>query len=310
MGGSVTTYDAGMAVPDWPTTNEYWWYPVKLWLAVWDVFLEHGHRLLGQLAGMVAILLAIVIWRQDRRKWMRWVAVGVVAGVIAQGTLGGLRVLADDRVLARIHGCIAPLYFALCAAVVTWTSRRWQRASVTSAPVAANVWLRRLAWLLPAAVYLEIVFGALLRRPSPSTTPGDVGPWIWMKVINAGLIVLLAAWLLAAIWRQRWGGSCTAAPGARVQLSPQRFLVRRGLWLAGLLIVQLVLAGATWVTNYGWPEWCTRWIWPLSYTVVAQGGLEVLATTAHAATGSLLLAVSLSLALWLRRDPPQRARRV
>jgi cytochrome c oxidase assembly protein subunit 15 len=291
-----------MAVPDWPTTNDYWWYPIKFWLAVWDVFLEHGHRLLGQLAGIVAILLAVLIWRQDGRHWMRWVAVGVVAGVIAQGTLGGLRVLADDRVLARIHGCIAPLYFGLCAAVVTWTSRRWQRnalarraseggeatqlAGTGAAPVAANVWLRRLAWLLPAAVYLEIVFGALLRRPSASTTPGDVGLWIWLKVINAGLIVLLAAWLLAGIWRRRSAGA---------------MLVRRALWVACLVTLQLVLAAATWVTNYGWPEWFTRWIWPLSYTVVAQGRLEVLATTAHAATGSLLLAVSLSLALWAGR---------
>ena len=115
MGGAVTTYDAGMAVPDWPTTNSYWFYPVKAWLAFWDVFLEHGHRLLGQAAGLLAIALAVTIWRSDDRRWMRWVAVAILVGVIVQGSLGGLRVLDNNRVLARVHGCIAPLYFAaLC----------------------------------------------------------------------------------------------------------------------------------------------------------------------------------------------------
>ena len=38
MGGTVTTYEAGMAVRDWPTTFSYWFYPFELWLAVWDVF--------------------------------------------------------------------------------------------------------------------------------------------------------------------------------------------------------------------------------------------------------------------------------
>ena len=29
MGGLVTTYGAGMAVPDWPTTYDSWFYPLQ-----------------------------------------------------------------------------------------------------------------------------------------------------------------------------------------------------------------------------------------------------------------------------------------
>src|SRR5437588_9980427 len=50
VGGLVTTYDAGMAVPDWPGTYGYnlLRYPWQTWLAgPWDLFIEHGHRLLG-----------------------------------------------------------------------------------------------------------------------------------------------------------------------------------------------------------------------------------------------------------------------
>ncbi len=55
VGGLVTTYDAGMAVPDWPGTYGYnmFLYPWTSWLAApWDLFIEHGHRLLGSLAGI------------------------------------------------------------------------------------------------------------------------------------------------------------------------------------------------------------------------------------------------------------------
>ena len=47
VGGLVTTYEAGMAVPDWPTTYGYnlFLYPWQTWiLGPWDLFIEHGHR--------------------------------------------------------------------------------------------------------------------------------------------------------------------------------------------------------------------------------------------------------------------------
>jgi heme o synthase len=317
MGGTVTTYDAGMAVPDWPTTYQYWFYPIKLWLAVWDVFLEHGHRLLGQLAGALAILLAVAIWRLDDRKWMRWVGVAVVAGVIAQGALGGWRVLADERLLARIHGCTAPLYFGLCTAVVAWTSRQWRlaeggkrkgeggrRKAEDTSPSIKLPHSAFLPWLVTAAIYLEIVLGAQLRRPSADAAFGGATLpewmktlcfgqaatwfelWVWLKVINAGLIALGVVWLVAASSRRLNGRSVP---------------MRRAWWLAAIVTVQLVLAATTWVTNYGWPAWFTGWIWPLQSAVLAQGQPLVLLTTAHAAVGSLCFVASLSLSLWLWR---------
>ena len=52
IGGLVTTTDAGMAVPDWPNTYGYnlFLYPWTTWFAgPWDLFVEHGHRLLAAL---------------------------------------------------------------------------------------------------------------------------------------------------------------------------------------------------------------------------------------------------------------------
>ena len=283
LGGLVTTYEAGMAVPDWPSTYGYWfYYPVTAWLAVWDLFLEHGHRMLAQVVGVITIALAVVLWRVERRRWMRWLGVAAVAGVVFQGTLGGLRVIADERLLAKIHGCTAPLFFALCAALVTLTSRRWFECD----DFRMVRRLRQLPLAVTAALYLQIVLGAQLRHVSPDGGIGWFELSVWLKLIAAGLIAVGVVWLLVFVMRCAGG---------------QPMLVRRAKLLAALLLVQLVLGAATWVTNYGWPAWFTNNFWAVEYTVVAEGRLQVTMTTAHAALGSLTLVASLSLALWSRR---------
>src|SRR5689334_3625550 len=129
VGGLVTTYKAGMAVPDWPTTYGYnmFLYPWQSWLAgPFDLFIEHGHRLLGATVGMLTIALVIVVWLRDSRRWMRGLSLAALAGVILQGSLGGMRVVLDRVTLAKIHGCVGPLFFATTVALAVVTSRRWR----------------------------------------------------------------------------------------------------------------------------------------------------------------------------------------
>ena len=55
IGGLVTSHEAGMSVPDWPTTYNSWFYPLQKWL--WnfnDLFLEHSHRTIAQIDGIIA----------------------------------------------------------------------------------------------------------------------------------------------------------------------------------------------------------------------------------------------------------------
>ena len=109
IGGLVTTYDAGMAVPDWPITYGYnlFLYPWQTWLSgPWDLLIEHGHRLWASLAGLVTIALVIAVWCYDNRRWARWLSLAALAGIVGQGVLGGMRVRMDDVLFARIHGCV------------------------------------------------------------------------------------------------------------------------------------------------------------------------------------------------------------
>ena len=120
VGGLVTTYDAGMAVPDWPGTYGYnlLRYPWQTWIAgPWDLFIEHGHRLLGATAGLLAISLVVVVLVRERRSSLVVAAFGALGLVIFQGALGGMRVLLDELapapvVLGRVslvvrrHACL------------------------------------------------------------------------------------------------------------------------------------------------------------------------------------------------------------
>src|SRR5882672_10945751 len=103
VGGLVTSYDAGMAVPDWPTTYGYnlFLYPWQTWIeGPWKLFIEHGHRLMGATVGVLTIALLVAVWRCDSRQGVRWLSVLTLGAVIFQGSLGGLRVLLDEVQLA------------------------------------------------------------------------------------------------------------------------------------------------------------------------------------------------------------------
>ena len=64
-GALVTSNDAGLAVPDWPLSYGSLMPPM-----VGGIFWEHGHRMVATTVGLLTILLAVWIWRRDRRRWL------------------------------------------------------------------------------------------------------------------------------------------------------------------------------------------------------------------------------------------------
>jgi cytochrome c oxidase assembly protein subunit 15 len=340
MGGLVTTKGAGMAVPDWPTTYESWFYPLQKW--IWktssDLFLEHGHRTLAQVVGLFAIFLLISVFRHESRKSVRLLAVAILVGLLFQGTLGGFRVLWDERLLARIHGCTAPIVFCLCAVMVTLTSKTWRFTIHRECKVSAELPMDRcqpatpatrpmprpaLLMILSGLVYLEIVFGTLLRHPLIDAWTSWSLVWIWSKVITVGLLFLGILYLVISSLfsirrkKQRDGAppkSQKIADGPSLGMAQPSFypafLRKRIFWFASLFLLQVVLACTTWVANYGWPKWFADNIVNWNYTVARGGLLQVWITTAHAAVGSLVLVSAVTLTLWSRRIDNRRKEQV
>jgi cytochrome c oxidase assembly protein subunit 15 len=276
VGGLVTTYDAGMAVPDWPGTYGYnmFLYPVETWVSgPFDLFVEHGHRLLGSLAGLIAIGLVIVTFQTEPRRWVRWMSVAVLGLVIAQGLLGGLRVLMDARVLARIHGCVGPAFFGMVTAFCVVTSRWWWRKDQKTVSVTATG-LIKLATLMLIVSFCQLVVGAFLRHISIDSTPNVYRGLIWLHVGTAVALVIGTStqWILSRLKRFR---------GTGIRFSANVLML--------LILTQFMLGLGTYVVKFGWPVWFADMDFAASFVVGEKTFWQMNLVTAHVAVGSLIL---------------------
>jgi len=284
VGGLVTTTDAGMAVPDWPNTYNYnmFAYPVRDWFfGPWDLFVEHGHRLLGTLAGILSILLVVVTYWKDPRSWMRWLSWAVLGMVIAQGALGGIRVLLDQRIVAQIHGTVGPGFLALVAAVFVFNSRWWQAAnnSTTSAKKYFEL-LGGAALLAFLLSYCQLGLGAAIRHVSEMASPNFFF-WIVTLHILTAVAILVLAFCIFVVSRMR------LAAGIGVRWT--------SFFLSFLVLIQFVLGLSTWVVKFGWPVWFEEFATAAHFTIPEKSFLQVNVVTAHVAVGSLILAASIVL---------------
>ncbi len=166
MGGLVTSHQAGMSVPDWPNSYGYnmFLFPPRLWIG--GIFYEHTHRLMGTVVGFLSILLTIVAWKVEPRRWARWLATSVLAAVILQGVLGGLRVVLVKLDLAIVHACVAQAFFCLATLMAIVTSRWWLRPPDSSRLIELHGEKRliSLAVISVCAIYVQLMVGATTRH--------------------------------------------------------------------------------------------------------------------------------------------------
>lgn len=287
VGGLVTSYDAGMAVPDWPTTFGYnmFLYPWQTWLfGPWDLFVEHGHRLFAALVGMVAIALCGSCWASKTPVWIRWGSMGLLVLVIVQGVLGGIRVRLNSRELAQVHGIVAPLFFAAASALAVMSTPALQRCQRNN----ANLALGRGTMLLCGLLVVQLVLGSQLRHVDGQMSTSVFRMAVLMHVLMAMVFVVVSSSMTYKAWRSQ-----AAAP-----------FLRHCLTFGLLLIVgQITLGILTWLCRYGWPSgWIATSPLP-AWTVQAGGLAQSMIATAHVAMGALLLAVHVSAAVVAWHSP-------
>jgi len=236
----------------------------RLDVYVHGVLYEHSHRLIGSIVGFLTIALMVSIWARDARKWMKWLGVIALVAVIAQGVMGGLRVTNLSRVLAIIHACFAQAFFALTASLALFTSRSWLQTSAKIETTDVSR-LRNLSLITLGLIYLQFIFGAVLRH---------TGDRLDAHLLFAGLVTIHIFLLLRRILRNH----------------PENpSLVRPVLLLSGLLAVQLTLGIGAYLAEF---------------TAFGEGVppvAGVIITTAHAAIGALMLVISVLLTLDLFR---------
>ena len=260
IGGLVTSKGVGLAVPDWPTTFGH-----NMFLYPWSemvggIFYEHGHRLFASGVGLLTVLLTIALWSREPRRWVRWLGALALFSVVVQGILGGLRVVLLEQTLAVIHGCLAQAFFALLVSLALFTSKEWEGQPRKVRVLEAGR-IRRLSLLTTGFIYLQVVFGAVLRYTG-SLVEGH---------LLVALLVVVHVLLLAF----------------RIQNipNPEPKLWGPILILGILLILQLGLGLGSFLGKFA----------PLSLAVPPMA--VVVLTTTHLVVGALMLATSLVLTL-------------
>ncbi len=197
-GGLVTSNDAGLAVPDWPTSFGYnmFAFPVSRWLAPGGVRLEHSHRLIATCEGMLSIVLAVWVWRAEPRRWVRNLGYATLGAVIFQGVLGGLRVTLRADWIGIVHGCFAQAFFALTALIALVTSRWWLRLGGGDArrlDPAMLAGFSRKVLVVAILIYTQLAIGATMRHAHAGLSipdfPKAYGHW-WPQVHKTDLPAL------------------------------------------------------------------------------------------------------------------------
>jgi cytochrome c oxidase assembly protein subunit 15 len=261
VGGSVTTYRVGLAVPDWPQTFGINMFLYDFWNAPFGVRLEHSHRLYGAAVGLATVFLAVWFGLFERRRWLKVLSAVALVAVIVQGILGGTRVTEVSTLLAALHGAVGQGFFALIVALCVFTGRKWQERP---APILDRDHLRRRAVVLLALVAAQIALGSWLRHYGT-----------WAAVASHGILAL-AVWGHALALEVR-------VEKRRLDLAP---LVLSARSLLVLSTVQMLLGVASFV-----------YLLPFDGTPRAVSFYQAVFRTGHQTTGALVLAAAVIVAL-------------
>jgi heme a synthase len=277
-GGLVTSNNAGLAVPDWPTSFGSFY---KMPRMIGGVKFEHGHRMVAEAVGLLTIGIAVWTWLVDKRRWMRGLTLAAVAGVVFQGVLGGLTVLNFlPPAVSTAHATIGQIMFCVLAALAVFTSRSWleepgqQIARKDARP------LLRHCWMLIGFLLLQLILGAAFRHVWIKWGPMGDNSWpvhkivhtlLYPHILNSLLVTGLVLYVSLRVISKHSGIAHLGRPAVGMLL---------------LLIAQLLLgAGA-----YG-----MRVVQEVNAVQPTLGLVAV--TVAHLGVGALILALTMVLTI-------------
>ena len=266
-GALVTSNDAGLSVPDWPTSFGSLY---KIPHMVGGVRFEHTHRMVAEFIGLLTIAIAIWTWRSDKRRWMKNLGIGALATVVAQGILGGITVLKFlPPAVSTAHATVGQTFFCIAVCIAVFTGRRWVEEDPRVEFDSRRPSLQTLTYLSILFLYVQLILGAMFRHHGMS--------W-WPHVLNAGFVAVILAW---------------TSIRALTQYSKVDAIRRPAVALLSLLLAQLCLGFTAFLTRVAWGRDAVQPELPM-----------IISTVAHVAVGALLLATAVVLAIQVWRHAP------
>ena len=264
-GALVTSNDAGLSVPDWPTSFGSLY---KIPHLVGGVKFEHTHRMIAQFVGFLSIILAVWTWRADPRRWMKYLGLTALGLVIAQGILGGITVLFYlPPAVSSAHAALAQTFFCVVVLIALFTGQNWVEEIPLVEIDRERPSLFALVLFSIVVLYVQLILGAMFRHHGLS--------W-WPHMLNAATVAIVLTWTSVRALSRYSGLDAVRRPA---------------ITLLSLLIAQLCLGFVAFLTRVAWGHDAVQPELPM-----------VVSTVAHVAVGALLLATTVVLAaqVWLR----------
>jgi len=258
-GALVTSNDAGLSVPDWPTSFGTFHMPRM----VGGVFYEHGHRMIAFSTGVLTIGLALWTWLVDRRSWIKKLAIGALGTIIVQGILGGITVLKFlPPAVSTAHAVVGQTFFCMAVAIALFTGRRWTQPEPYTAVDMRRPRLQTLTFLCIGILYVQLILGGMFRHKGMSWEP---------HVFDAALVAAILTWTSVRVLT--YYGKIEA-------------LRRPAIILLSLLMLQLCLGFMAFLTKVVWGR-----------DAAQPQPIMVVSTVSHVAVGALMLATAVVLAI-------------
>jgi cytochrome c oxidase assembly protein subunit 15 len=288
VGGAVTGTEAGMSVPDSVTSYGAVSFLFPLSLMGEDrIFLEHSHRLLGSLVGLVTLIWAIYATFVDRRVMIKALTWGVWLLVVVQGVFGIIRVGEDLRVVGAVHGVFAQIVFVFAVGVAAAQTKAYLEAPslLEDETRKAARRARKLAIVTLFAVLIQLVFGALYRHLGAEKGIHALYSHIGWSFVVFALIIVNGILCMK--------GSRESRPGATLR--------RVGVLQHGLVAWQFLLGWAA--LGMAPPSKADRPIPSAEELASAPpiNAVEAIMTTTHQASGALVFGAVMLAVVWSRR---------
>jgi cytochrome c oxidase assembly protein subunit 15 len=265
-GSTVTSLRVGMADDVWPTPP--WYLLVVSWAETiaargLGFFIEHGHRQLGWIVGVMVLVLAVAMFTVHRGSRLRWLGLFALLGVSIQGVIGGFRVrwhVTWGYELAAVHGVVGQIVFGYLVCLAAVLSRSWLAGATFDLAGAGRV--RRIAATTLFLLIGQLVVGVWLRQFG-----GRSGAPILLHALFALGIVAHAILLLRRVRSEE-----AYASGLRVPV----------LLFNGMVSAQVALGVLAWLLGAGIGALDSA-LFPLE-----SGGM--LLVTLHTFLGAIVLA--------------------
>ncbi|HZY09859.1 MAG TPA: COX15/CtaA family protein, partial [Bacteroidota bacterium] len=236
--------------------------------------------------------------------WMKGLGIAALGTVMAQGVLGGLTVLFMlPTPISVSHATIAQAFFSIIVSIALFTSPWWTKEHPKYYEQTKHISLRHLSIAMTVGVFVQLILGALMRHtqsglvvPDFPLAYGQFFPSLSSESLqryNEQLIysdirvaadgVVTSTQIIIHMLHRFWAVVVsvqiiwTALRLLKLSVVSKRFRIL-GVVLLIIVTAQITLG---------------------SLTVLSQKAIDI--TTAHVATGALLLAVSVLTLLHVRK---------